>query len=65
MRLARALVLVGFALLGTAHADGDALVDMLGPREIAVGEAMRGGATGASAISMNPAGLTREDAWCV
>jgi hypothetical protein len=30
---------------------------MLGPREIAVGEAMRGGATGASAIGLNPAGL--------
>lgn len=30
---------------------------MLGPREIAVGEAMRGGASGASAIALNPAGL--------
>ncbi|HLL22501.1 MAG TPA: hypothetical protein VK427_10235 [Kofleriaceae bacterium] len=42
-------------LLGTASADSTN--DLLGPREIAVGEAMRGGATGASAISMNPAGL--------
>ncbi len=40
---------------GTAGADG--LEDQLGPREIAVGEAMRGGATGASAIGLNPAGL--------
>jgi hypothetical protein len=55
MRLASVFLATG--LLGTAHADGDALVDMLGPREIAVGEAMRGGATGASAIGMNPAGL--------
>jgi hypothetical protein len=47
------LGLVGFA--STAHADG--LQDQLGPREIAVGEAMRGGATGASAIGLNPAGL--------
>ena len=29
----------------------------LGPREIAVGEAMRGGATGSTAIGLNPAGL--------
>lgn len=40
---------------GTASADGTD--DQFGPREIAVGEAMRGGATGASAIGMNPAGL--------
>ena len=44
-------------LVGSAHAEGDALEDMLGPREIGVGEAMRGGATGASAIGLNPAGL--------
>lgn len=42
-------------LLGTAEADS--LNDVMGPREIAVGEAMRGGATGASAIGLNPAGL--------
>lgn len=41
----------------SARADADALVDMLGPREIAVGEAMRGSAVGSSAISLNPAGL--------
>jgi hypothetical protein len=57
MRLASASALLATALLGSAHAEGDALVDLLGPREIAVGEAMRGGATGASAIGMNPAGL--------
>lgn len=44
-------------LLGSAHAEPDSLDDSLGPREIAVGEAMRGGATGASSIGMNPAGL--------
>jgi hypothetical protein len=55
-------ILVAMAVAGSAHADGDALEDMLGPREIAVGEAMRGGASGATAISLNPAGLplTRE-----
>jgi hypothetical protein len=42
-------------LLGTATADS--LTDLMGPREIAVGEGMRGGATGASAIGLNPAGL--------
>jgi hypothetical protein len=57
MRLVPASMLLATALLGSAHADGDSLVDMLGPREIAVGEAMRGGATGASAIGLNPAGL--------
>ncbi len=61
MRVSGSLILVT-ALVSTAHAEGDALVDMLGPREIAVGEAMRGGATGASSINLNPAGLplTRE-----
>lgn len=44
-------------LLGSAHAEPDSLDDQLGPREIAVGEAMRGGATGATAIGLNPAGL--------
>jgi hypothetical protein len=58
MRLALVGCLVG--VTGVAHADS--LQDLLGPREIAVGEAMRGGATGASAIGLNPAGLplTRE-----
>ena len=56
MRVRFSLVVVS-ALVGSAHAEGDALVDMLGPRAIAVGEAMRGGATGSSAIGLNPAGL--------
>src|SRR3569833_947613 len=41
----------------SAFAEGDSLVDERGPREIAVGEAMRGGATGSTAIGLNPAGL--------
>ena len=47
---------------GMARADADALIDHLGPREIAVGEARRATAVGAQAVSMNPAGLplTRE-----
>lgn len=57
MRLVRGSLIVITSLIGTAHADGDSLVDTLGPREVAVGEALRAGATGATAIGMNPAGL--------
>jgi hypothetical protein len=57
MRLVRTSLITVMSLIGSAYAEGDALVDSLGPREIAVGEAMRGGATGASAIGLNPAGL--------
>lgn len=57
MRLVRGSLILVTALIGSAHAEGDALVDMLGPREIAVGEAMRGAATGGTAIDLNPAGL--------
>jgi hypothetical protein len=57
MRLVRTSLIMVISLMGSAYAEGDALVDNLGPREIAVGEAMRGAATGASAIGLNPAGL--------
>lgn len=57
MRLLATSTLLTLVLLGSAHAEGDALEDMLGPREIALGEAMRGDATGATAIALNPAGL--------
>ena len=57
MRLVRTSLILVVSLMGSAYAEGDALVDNLGPREIAVGEAMRGAATGASAIGLNPAGL--------
>jgi hypothetical protein len=43
--------------LAGGSARADSLSDLLGPREIAVGEARRAGATGASAIGLNPAGL--------
>jgi hypothetical protein len=45
------------ALTSSARIEADSLNDLLGPREIAVGEAMRGGATGASGIGLNPGGL--------
>lgn len=57
MRSVAALALGPILLLGSARADSSGLDEMLGPREIAVGEAMRGGATGATAIGLNPAGL--------
>ncbi|HEY6177295.1 MAG TPA: hypothetical protein VIX73_22715 [Kofleriaceae bacterium] len=46
------------ALAASADAGADGLSDQLGPREIAVGEALRGGATGASAADLNPSGLS-------
>ena len=51
-----ALGVVSLVALG-ADAGADALNDQLGPREIAVGEALRGGATGAAGIDLNPSGL--------
>lgn len=42
---------------GSASADDGSLSDLLGPREVAVGEALRGSATGATAIDLNPSGL--------
>ncbi len=56
MRTLLLAMLVGATLVGTARAD-DSLENLVGPRELAVGEAMRGGSTGSSAIGMNPAGL--------
>jgi len=46
------------ALPGRARADSDSLTDLLGPREIAVGEAMRGGATGQTGAAQNPSGVS-------
>jgi hypothetical protein len=45
------------ALVGSANAGADSLDDLLGPREIAVGEALRGGATGAAGADLNPGGI--------
>lgn len=50
-------VLTVAALVGRARADTDSLNDLLGPREIAVGEALRGGATGVAGADLNPSGL--------
>jgi hypothetical protein len=45
--------LCSIGMVGVAHAESD----LLNPRAIAVGEALRAAATGALAISLNPAGL--------
>jgi hypothetical protein len=45
------------ALAAGGVAGADSLNDQLGPREIAVGEALRGGATGAAGVYLNPSGL--------
>ncbi len=50
------------ASVPAARADADSLNDPLGPREVALGEGVRAGASGAMATTLNPAGLplTRE-----
>lgn len=55
MRLLLLSVSWAIALAGAARADS--LTDQLGPREIAVGEALRGGATGAAGVDLNPSGV--------
>lgn len=50
-------IIAATCVLGITHAHADHLEDQLGPREIAVGEAMRAGAIGAVAIGLNPSGL--------
>lgn len=57
MRALVPTVMAVTCLLGTAQASPDSLDDLLGPREIAVGEAMRASATGATSIGLNPGGL--------
>jgi hypothetical protein len=57
MRTLVLAVLTVTALRGGARAENDSQIALLGPRAIALGEAMRGGATGSSAIGLNPAGL--------
>ncbi len=53
-----ALALVGTLGASRALADANSLNDNLGPREVAVGEAMRADARGALSITLNPAGLS-------
>lgn len=57
MRLLATSAVMTTLLLGSAVARADSLEDTLGPREIALGEAMRADATGATAIALNPSGL--------
>ena len=52
-----ALLTSGLVAAGSARADADGLIEPMGPREIAVGDAMRAGATGATGALLNPAGV--------
>lgn len=56
--LAAAALLSVVALSSSARADANSLFDYFGPRELALGESMRANATGAAAITLNPAGLS-------
>jgi hypothetical protein len=62
MRSAASVALAVIVLAQAEPARADSPTDYLGPRELAVGEAMRADARGATAITLNPAGLalTRE-----
>jgi hypothetical protein len=57
-----AFIALAVLVLAPAPARADSPTDYLGPRELAVGEAMRADARGTTAITLNPAGLslTRE-----
>ena len=57
MRARCALVGLSALALGPAVASADVLDDLLGPRELATGEAHRADVAGAQAVSLNPAGL--------
>ena len=48
---------IAVAAAGPARADADSLVEDQGARELALGGAMRAGATGAMATTLNPSGL--------
>lgn len=52
-----ALVLGILAAALAARANADSLSDSLGPREVALGEGLRAGATGSMSTTLNPAGL--------
>jgi hypothetical protein len=53
------VVVVGVAASGgVADAGPDTLTDTLGPREIAVGEALRGDATGSTGPELNPSSIS-------
>jgi hypothetical protein len=58
MRSAAALALALLVLALARPVRADAPTDYLGPRELAVGEAGRADARGATALTLNPAGLT-------
>lgn len=50
-------LILGAALLASAPAGADNPSDFIGPRELAVGEALRGSATGQVGAALNPSGI--------
>ncbi len=56
-RITAATLLLMVSSAPAARADANSLFDLLGPREIAVGESLRAEAKGGLATTLNPAGL--------
>lgn len=57
MKSVASLALAALVLVAAPPVHADAPLDFLGPRELALGEAMRADARGATAMTINPAGL--------
>jgi hypothetical protein len=57
MKSAASLAFAALVLIAAPLVHADAPIDFLGPRELAVGEAMRADARGATAMTINPGGL--------
>ena len=56
-------VAVVAAASGKASAQADSLTDTMGPRQVALGEAIRAAAVGSAATSANPAGVSLTEAY--
>lgn len=57
MKSAASLAVAALVLVAAPLVHADAPIDFLGPRELALGEAMRADARGATAMTINPGGL--------
>jgi hypothetical protein len=57
MKSAASLAVAALVLVAAPLVHADAPLDFLGPRELALGEAMRADARGATAMTINPGGL--------
>jgi hypothetical protein len=66
--MARNVVLVVAVLIagaGKASAEADSLTDNFGPRQVALGEALRAAASGSAATTANPAGVALSRAYVI